>query len=83
MNLTNLVSTLDTTLNRSIVSYKNQGDIIAYETTNTTITINGTLYNPRRLFLIPVENGVNLGLYINNITVTEIPIQNINTITLQ
>ena len=82
MNLTNLVSTLDTTLNRSIVSYKNQGDIITYETTNTTITINGTLYNPRRLFLIPVENGVNLGLYINK-QVTEIPLPNINTITLQ
>ena len=81
MNLTNLVSTLDNTLNRKIVQYKNKYDIIAYDCNNTAVTVNNTQYNPRRLFLIP-EDDVILGLYINT-TVTEIPINDINTITLQ
>ena len=81
MNVPTLIATLDNTLTRSIVSYKDCGDIIAYDCPNTTVTVNDTDYTPRRLFLIP-KTEVKLGLYINN-TVTEISISDITILTLQ
>ena len=62
MNLTNLITTLETKLTRTIINTKNNGDTITYKGTINQITVNSEdeYTNVYQLFLTHTDTTVTL-----------------------
>ena len=81
MNITTLITTLDTSLKRELrtCGRYDYGNIISYNLQNG-ITVNGTSYNATTIYLLPKTAGATLAIRGNSIT--QIPISDITTISV-
>ena len=79
MNINTIISTLDNRFQRTLrtCGRYDYGNVITYTLNNAGVIINGTQYTGKRIYLLPKTTPT---LAIHDNSITQIPINEINTL---